>query len=50
VWPCWSRCGLVGIDVSLWVWEVSTRDWVFAVIGLTMVSFGTLDLESGGMG
>jgi hypothetical protein len=22
VWLCWSRCGLVGIGVSLWVWAL----------------------------
>jgi hypothetical protein len=22
VWPCWSRCGLIGIGVSLWVWAL----------------------------
>ena len=20
VWPCWNRCDLVGVGVSLWVW------------------------------
>jgi len=20
VWPCWNRCDLVGMGVSLWVW------------------------------
>ena len=22
VWPCWSRCGLAGVGVSLWVWAL----------------------------
>jgi hypothetical protein len=21
VWPCWNRCDLVGVGVSLWVWD-----------------------------
>ena len=26
VWPCWSRCGLVGGSVSLWRWAL----WFFS--------------------
>uniref|UniRef100_A0A0E9UG84 Uncharacterized protein n=1 Tax=Anguilla anguilla TaxID=7936 RepID=A0A0E9UG84_ANGAN len=22
VWPCWSRCGLVGGSGSLWAWAI----------------------------
>jgi hypothetical protein len=22
VWPCWSRCGLLGVGVALWVWAL----------------------------
>jgi hypothetical protein len=21
-WPCWGRCGLVGVGISLWVWTL----------------------------
>ena len=45
VWPCWSKCGLVGVGVSLWAWaktEVATRDWGIAVIGLTMLLYGRM--------
>jgi hypothetical protein len=20
LWPCWNRCDLIGVGVSLWVW------------------------------
>jgi hypothetical protein len=22
VWPCWDRCGLAGVGVSLWAWAL----------------------------
>jgi hypothetical protein len=28
LWPCWSKCGFVGVDVSLWVWDVRPISWL----------------------